>query len=475
MAPNDISGRPSNGVKPLNELTITEAKGLLSKGEISALDITEACLKAIEESDKEVHAYLEVFADAREQAKSASLGALSGIPLAVKDNILIEGRRASAASKMLENYVATYDATVIARLKREGAVFLGRANMDEFAMGGSTENSAYGPTHNPHDLSRVPGGSSGGSAAAVAAHMCLGALGTDTGGSVREPAAFCGVVGFKPTYGAVSRYGLIAMGSSLDQWGPITKSVADARLLFDAVRGHDPKDSTSLAGGEYEARAGKKRIGIPMNIMGGLERDVLERFEAAKSKLKALGYELVEVDLPLLKKALSVYYIVMFAESSTNLSRFDGIRYGLSRKGADLVKDYAESRGEGFGPEVRRRVLLGTYVLSAGYYDAYYGRAVAARKQLVEDFDRVFMDVDAVLTPTTPGPAPRLGEKADPLSMYLMDIFTVTPNLLGMPSLSVPSGTVSREGKELPLGIQFTMPHGADDALLSLGAAFLGE
>lgn len=462
-------------MKPLNELTITEAKDLLLKGEISALDLTEACLKAIEERDGEVHAYLEVFADAREQAKDASAGALSGIPLAVKDNILIEGRRASAASKMLENYVATYDATVIARLKQEGAVFLGRANMDEFAMGGSTENSAFGPTRNPHDLSRVPGGSSGGSAAAVAGHMCLAALGTDTGGSVREPAAFCGAVGFKPTYGAVSRFGLIAMGSSLDQWGPITKSVADARLLFDAVRGHDPKDSTSLRGGEYPAQAARKRIGIPMNIMGGLERDVLERFEAAKSRLASLGYELVEIDLPLLKKALSIYYIVMFAESSTNLSRFDGVRYGLSRAGADLVRDYAESRGEGFGPEVRRRILLGTYVLSAGYYDAYYGRAVAARKQLVEDFNRVFADVDAVLTPTTPGPAPKLGEKADPLSMYLMDIFTVTPNLLGMPSLSVPSGTVSREGKELPLGVQFIMPHGADSALLDLGGAFLGE
>lgn len=462
-------------MKPLNELTITEARDLLSKGDISALDITEACLGAIEERDADIHAYLEVFADAREQAKNVSQGALSGIPLAVKDNILIKGRRASAASKMLENYTATYDATVIARLRQQGAVFLGRANMDEFAMGGSTENSAYGPTHNPHDLSRVPGGSSGGSAAAVAAHLCLGALGTDTGGSVREPAAFCGAVGFKPTYGEVSRYGLVAMGSSLDQWGPITKSVADAKLLFDAVRGNDPKDSTSLKGGEYAGHAQKKRIGIPMNIMGGLERDVLEQFENAKEKLKSLGYELVEVDLPLLKKALSIYYIVMFAESSTNLSRFDGVRYGLSKGGTDLVKDYAESRGEGFGPEVRRRILLGTYVLSAGYYDAYYGRAVAARKQLVADFNRAFGNVDAILTPTTPGPAPKLGEKADPLSMYLMDIFTVTPNLLGMPSLSVPSGTVVREGAALPLGIQFITPHGTDDALLSLGAAFLGE
>lgn len=469
-------------MKLLNELTITEAADLLARGETSSADITAECLSAIEKRDADVHAYLEVFADANEQAVAADAaraggasGALLGIPLAVKDNILIKGRRASAASKMLENYVATYDATVIERLKNAGSVFLGRTNMDEFAMGGSTENSAYGPTRNPHDLSRVPGGSSGGSAAAVAADMCLAALGTDTGGSVREPAAFCGAVGFKPTYGEVSRSGLIAMGSSLDQWGPITKSVADAKLLFDAVRGNDPKDSTSLRGGEYPQRESRKRIGVPMNIMGGLERDVLANFDAAKRTLESLGYELVEVDLPLLKKALSVYYIIMFAESSTNLSRFDGVRYGLSKQGESLVADYAESRGEGFGPEVRRRILLGTYVLSAGYYDAYYGRAVAARKQLVGDFNRAFEDIDVVLTPTTPVPAPRLGEKSDPLSMYLMDIFTVTPNLLGMPSLSVPSGTVERDGTHLPLGIQFIAPHGADDNLLDLGSRFLGE
>lgn len=469
-------------MKLLNELTITEAADLLARGETSSADITAECLSAIEKRDADVHAYLEVFADANEQAVAADAaraggasGALLGIPLAVKDNILIKGRRASAASKMLENYVATYDATVIERLKNAGSVFLGRTNMDEFAMGGSTENSAYGPTRNPHDLSRVPGGSSGGSAAAVAADMCLAALGTDTGGSVREPAAFCGAVGFKPTYGEVSRSGLIAMGSSLDQWGPITKSVADAKLLFDAVRGNDPKDSTSLRGGEYPKREIKKRIGVPMNIMGGLERDVLANFDAAKARLLNLGYELVEVDLPLLKKALSVYYIIMFAESSTNLSRFDGVRYGLSKQGESLVADYAESRGEGFGPEVRRRILLGTYVLSAGYYDAYYGRAVAARKQLVGDFNRAFEDIDVVLTPTTPVPAPRLGEKSDPLSMYLMDIFTVTPNLLGMPSLSVPSGTVERDGTHLPLGIQFIAPHGADDNLLDLGSRFMGE
>ena len=467
---------------PLNELTIAQAAKLLSAKEVSSVDITQACLDTTARVDGDIHAYLEVFDDAHAQAVAAdkviAVGqgtVLTGIPLAVKDNILIKGKRVSAASKMLEQYVAVYDATVIDRLKKHTSVFLGRTNMDEFAMGGSTENSAYGPTKNPHDLTRVPGGSSGGSAAAVASHQSLAALGTDTGGSVREPAAFCGVVGFKPTYGAVSRYGLIAMGSSLDQWGPISKTVSDAEILFNAVKGKDTFDSTSLSGTEYQKRSEIRRIGIPMNMLGGIEKDVLENFEKAQRRLKDVGYDVVAIDLPLLKKALSIYYIVMFAESSTNLSRFDGVRYGLSKKGNDLLGDYAESRGEGFGPEVRRRILLGTYVLSSGYYDAYYGRAIAARKQLVADFNAAFEGVDAILTPTTPSPAPRFGEKADPLSMYLLDIFTVTPNLVGMPALSVPSGTVAREGKDLPLGIQFVTPHGTDEAILNLGKKFLGE
>jgi aspartyl-tRNA(Asn)/glutamyl-tRNA(Gln) amidotransferase subunit A len=466
----------------LNTLTITQAAELLSKREVSSVELTDACLDAIAAKDSDIHAYLEVFADAKGQAAAADAArgagdasALNGIPLAVKDNILIHGRIASAASKMLENYAASYDATVIERLKAQAPVFLGRTNMDEFAMGGTTENSAFGPTKNPRDLSRVPGGSSGGSAAAVAADMCIAALGTDTGGSVREPAAFCGAVGFKPTYGAVSRFGLIAMGSSLDQFGPLTKSVSDAELIFDAVKGFDSKDSTSLQGGEYAARGEVKRIGVPRNMFGGIEKDVMQNFSAAEERLKSLGYEIVTVDLPLLKKALSIYYIVMFAESSTNLSRFDGVRYGLSRQGATLLEDYAKSRGEGFGPEVRRRILLGTYILSAGYYDAYYGRAIAARKALVADFNHAFETVDAILTPTTPSPAPKFGEKADPLAMYLLDIFTVTPNLTGMPSLSVPSGTVAREGVDVPLGIQFITPHGTDSAQLTVGKRYLGE
>jgi aspartyl-tRNA(Asn)/glutamyl-tRNA(Gln) amidotransferase subunit A len=470
-------------MKPLHELTITEASALLAEKKITSVDLTRACLEQIKKTDDDIHAFLEVFddalaqaqaADTRRQAQGEQASPLLGIPLAVKDNILIKGKRASAASKMLENYVATYDATVIARLREAGAVFIGRTNMDEFAMGGSTENSAFGPTKNPHDLSRVPGGSSGGSAAAVAGNMALGALGTDTGGSVREPAAFCGIVGFKPTYGEVSRSGLIAMGSSLDQWGPMTKSVADAELLFNAVRGNDPLDSTSLKDA-YTPRAAGKKIGIPMNIMGGLDSDVMDNFVAAQKRFKDAGYEIVTIDLPLLKKVLSIYYIVMFAESSTNLSRFDGVRYGLSKEGSDLVGDYAASRAAGFGPEVRRRILLGTYVLSSGYYDAYYGKATAARKQLIEDFNRIFADIDFVLTPTTPTPAFRIGEKSDPLSMYLTDIFTVTANLTGMPALSVPSGSVEKDGKQLPLGIHLTAPHGADDALLLAAKTFMGE
>lgn len=469
-------------MKPLHELSITEASALLRDKKITSVELTRACLEQIEERDGDVHAYLEVFADAEEQAKVADTliaegkgGPLTGIPLAVKDNILIEGRVASAASKMLEGYTATYDATVIERLRKEGVVFIGRTNMDEFAMGGTTENSAFGPTKNPRDLSRVPGGSSGGSAAAVAGDMCIAGLGTDTGGSVREPAAFCGVVGFKPTYGAVSRSGLIAMGSSLDQFGPITKSVADAEVLFNAVKGFDIKDSTSLKGDEYPQRKEIKRIGVPRNMFGGIEKEVMENFAKAEEKLKELGYEIVTIDLPLLKKALSIYYIVMFAESSTNMSRFDGVRYGLSKVGNTLLDDYSQTRGEGFGKEVRRRILLGTYVLSAGYYDAYYGRAVSARKALVADFNSTFESVDAILTPTTPSPAPRFGEKTDPLSMYLLDIFTVTPNLTGMPSLSVPSGTIEKEGNELPLGIQFITPHGTDEGVLHLGKRFCGE
>ncbi len=461
----------------LNELTIVEASKKLAAGEITSVQLTEACLSEIEKKNPSLNTFLEVFADAREQARvcderraAGESHPLLGIPLAIKDNILIEGRKVSAASKMLENYVASYDATAIQKLKIAGAVFIGRANMDEFAMGGSNENSAFGAAKNPHDPSRVTGGSSGGSAAAVAGHLALGALGSDTGGSVREPAAFCGIVGMKPTYGAVSRSGLMAMGSSLDQIGPLAKTVEDAQLIFETIRGKDSLDSTSIDAATYPARVAKKKIGVPRHLLKeGIEQDVLEHFEAALKKLESAGYALVDIELPSAPLALALYYIIMPAEASSNLARFDGVRYGLSLKGDSLIDDYAHSRKEGFGPEVRRRIMLGTYVLSAGYYDAYYGKAIAARKVLAEECARALQEVDAIVTPTTPSPAFTLGEKSDPLAMYLLDIFTVTANLTGNPALSVPMGTVARDGKELPVGIQLTVAHGDEPTLFSVG------
>ncbi len=465
----------------LAKLSITEAAQKLQAKEISAVDLARANLKEIESKNTSLNAYLEVFDDVEEQASAADarragtergeVHPLLGIPLAVKDNILIEGRKASAASKMLEKYVATYDATVTKKLKDAGAIFLGRTNMDEFAHGSSSENSAFGPTKNPHDEARVPGGSSGGSAAAVAAHMAQGALGTDTGGSVREPAAFCGLVGLKPTYGAVSRSGLIAMGSSLDQAGPLAHTVADAELLFNAIRGHDLLDSTSVGADFYPRRETKKRVGVPRALLAqGVDPDVLEAFEKKLIVLGQKGYEIVDIELPSAGLALAIYYVIMPAEVSSNLARFDGVRYGLSRAGDSLLDDYAKSRGEGFGAEVRRRVMLGTYVLSAGYYDAYYGRATSAREALRAEVARVLESVDVITTPTTTSPATKLGEKtADPLAMYLLDIFTVTANLTGNPAISVPMGTAERAGKQLPVGVQFTAAHGAEATLFAVG------
>lgn len=461
----------------LNELTIVEAAKKLQAGEITAVELARACLDEIAARDGSIHAFLEVFDDVEEQSKKADerraageTHPLLGIPLAIKDNILIEGRKASAASKILENYVAAYDATVIQKLKDAGAVFIGRTNMDEFAMGGSTENSAYGPTKNPCDESRVAGGSSGGSAAAVAANFCLGALGTDTGGSVREPASFCGIVGFKPTYGGVSRLGLIAMGSSLDQAGTFGKTVEDAQLLFEAIRGKDELDSTSLDLSLYPKNEQKKKIGVPRYLLKkGIDKDILEKFETSLELLKTKGYDVVDIELPSAPLALAVYYVIMPAEASANLARFDGVRYGLSLKGDSLLEDYSKSRGEGFGPEVRRRIMLGTYVLSAGYYDAYYGKATTARELLRREFSDALAGVDAVAVPTAPISAWKIGEKSDPLSMYLTDIFTVTANLTGNPAISVPMGTVEREGKPLPVGLQLTAAHGGEETLFSLG------
>ena len=462
----------------ISKLTIAEARRALDAKEYSALDLTNAYLDAIREKDGEIHAYLEVWEDsARAEAKAADAiiakgeaQALTGIPLAIKDNILIEGRIASSASKMLENYTASYDATVIQKLKAQGAVFLGRTNMDEFAMGASTENSAYGPTKNPHDTSRVPGGSSGGPVAAVAAGLALGALGSDTGGSIRQPAGFCGVVGVKPTYCAVSRYGLMAMGSSLDQIGPAAKSVGDAKTIFEAIAGHDAQDSTSI---NYVPanKPLRKIIGVPRAYLAeGVDADVLTAFENTLTQLRTQGYEIRDVEMPNLSYSLAVYYIVMPAEASTNLSRFDGIRYGHSVQAEAIQEVYTKSRGEGFGPEVRRRIILGTFVLSSGYVDAYYRRARSVRELIRSDFKRVFEEVDAVALPTSPTPAFKIGEKSDPLSMYAADIFTVSVNLAGVPAISVPGGAVERDGKMLPVGFQIIGTWSGEDTLFKIAA-----
>jgi aspartyl-tRNA(Asn)/glutamyl-tRNA(Gln) amidotransferase subunit A len=436
--------------------------------------------------DQEIHAYTDVFDDVEVQAQHADTllkdggenMPLLGIPIAMKSNILINGKRTTACSKMLENYIAPYDATVTKRLRDAGAIFVGSTNMDEFAMGSSTENSAFGVTHNPHDLFRVPGGSSGGSAAAVAMGSVPGALGTDTGGSVRQPASFCGVVGLKPTYGAVSRYGVIAMGSSLDQVGPLTHTVTDAELLFNIMRGVDPYDATTYPEGTYPVVEKKEhyRIGVPRDFLkDGIDKDVLACFEAALARLAEEGHTIVDVTLPYMEKGLAAYYIVVFAEISSNLARYDGMRYGLHISSEDLLGDYLHTRRIGFGREVRRRILLGTYVLSAGYYDSYYGKAESVRGLMRTELRDAYKNVDIIVTPTAPTPAYKIGEKSDPLSMYLGDIYTVPANLTGVPALSVPMGTVDRDAHTLPIGIQFIGPHAGEARLFDVGKRFLGE
>ncbi|MBI4087911.1 Asp-tRNA(Asn)/Glu-tRNA(Gln) amidotransferase subunit GatA [Candidatus Kaiserbacteria bacterium] len=476
----DNSLPASNGVD-LSTLTIAEARRALDTKECSALQLTEEYLKAIREKNEELHAYLEVWEEsAREEAKAADAiiakgasKALTGIPLAIKDNILIEGRIASSASKILENYRASYDATVITKLKEHGAVFLGRTNMDEFAMGSSTENSAYGPAKNPLDTSRVPGGSSGGSAAAVAGGLALAALGSDTGGSIRQPASLTGIVGLKPTYGSVSRSGLMALGSSLDQIGPLTRTVADASILFDAIRGFDSNDSTSLPDNFFAEKAAARRvIGVPRSLLkSGIDEDVRAEFEKTLARLQKEGYEFRDIELPYTPYSLAVYYIIMPAEASTNLARYDGIRYGLSVPGADIGSVYAKTRGTGFGQETRRRILVGTFVLSSGYADAYYRKARAVRELIRDDFARALETVDAIALPTSPVPAFKIGEKSsDPLAMYAADIFTVPVNLTGAPAISVPSGSVAREGKKLPVGFQLIAGHGEEEKLFTIGS-----
>jgi len=459
----------------LTVLTIRSARKALDEKVFSAVDLAQAYLAEIKKKNGELNIYLEIYNDVLDQAKMAdemiSRGEsypMLGIPLAIKDNILIEGKIASSASKMLENYVASYSATAIEKLKKQGAVFLGRTNMDEFALGGSTENSAYGVTKNPNDKSRVSGGTSGGSAAAVSSYTALGALGSDTGGSIRQPSAFCGVVGFKPTYGSVSRYGLMAATSSFDVIGPIAKTIEDASIIFDAIKGQDIFDSTSIDLDSVSKKISQpKTIGVPWDLVNqdGVDKEVKENFKKAAQNLESLGYKIKNIKLP---NCLSLYYIINFAEVSTNLARFDGARYGLHKSGQNLLADYMLSKGEGFGKEARRRILLGTYVLSAGYYDAYYGKAQKARIALKKEFAKIFSEVELVLTPTSPSPAWKIGEKSDPLSMYLEDIFTVTANIVGLPAISIPSGFMEVGGEKLPLGVQFMAHHGGEKSLFEV-------
>jgi aspartyl-tRNA(Asn)/glutamyl-tRNA(Gln) amidotransferase subunit A len=471
----------------LHELSLGQARKLLEKGEVSSVELTRSLLARIEATEPKLHAYLTVTtelalaqAEAADRARAqGQAGPLTGIPAGIKDVICTEGVRTTCASRILENFVPPYDATLVARLKAAGMVMLGKHNMDEFAMGSSTENSAFGPSLNPWDLKAIPGGSSGGSASSVAAGSAFFAVGTDTGGSIRQPAAHCGVVGMKPTYGRVSRYGLVAFASSLDQAGPFTRTVADLADVLAVIAGHDPADSTSASQPVPDYRAALKRgvkgmhLGVPKEyFVAGLDPEVEAAVNAALAELASQGAELVEISLPHTEYGLAVYYIIAPAEASSNLARYDGVKYGLSVRGdkSGLLDMYFDTRSQGFGPEVVRRVMLGTYALSAGYYDAYYGKAGQVRTLLLNDFLEAFNQVDAIVCPVTPTPAFDLGQKTDdPVQMYLSDVFTLTCNLAGLPGMSLPCG-FSAQGR--PIGLQVLGPHFAEETVLSVGHAY---
>jgi aspartyl-tRNA(Asn)/glutamyl-tRNA(Gln) amidotransferase subunit A len=471
--------------EPLYPMSIRELAPLLAKGEVSPVEVTEQCLERIKARDGELNAYLTVDeAGARAQAREAAARLrrgegtpLTGVPLALKDVIITRGLKTTCASRILENFVPPYDATVAAKLRAAGVVILGKVNMDEFAMGSSTENSAFGPTHNPWHRDYIPGGSSGGSAVAVAADLCIASLGSDTGGSIRQPASHCGVVGLKPTYGRVSRYGLVAYASSLDQIGPLSKEVRDAAVLLQTIAGYDPKDSTSVPAPvpDYLAALGRElkglKVGVPKEYFGhGLDPEVAAAVQGALKTLASLGAELVEVSLPHTEYAVAAYYVVAMAEASSNLARYDGVKYGSRAEGRTLLEMYADTRTQGFGPEVRRRIMLGTYVLSAGYYEAYYKKASQVRALIRQDFEAAFQECALLATPVSPTPAFRLGEKvADPLTMYLSDIFTISANLSGIPGISVPCG-LSSSG--LPIGLQLLGPPLGEATLLKAAYAF---
>ncbi|MDP3962963.1 MAG: Asp-tRNA(Asn)/Glu-tRNA(Gln) amidotransferase subunit GatA [bacterium] len=485
----------------MENLTIKQASELLHKKEISARELAQAYLLRAEEKNPQLNAYLEITNKAAMQMADEAdrlierrdSNVLTGIPFAIKDNILVKGVPATAGSKILQNYTATYDATVTEKLKEAGAVIMAKTNMDEFAMGSSTENSAFGPAKNPHDTSRAPGGSSGGSAAAVAADMCVAALGSDTGGSIRQPAAFCGIVGLKPTYGRVSRSGLIAMASSLDQIGPMTKTAWDAAALLECIAGHNSMDATTspVPATSYTKKLTGDikglRIGIPNEYFGdGLDANVEKSVREAIFALERLGATIGGATLPHTPYGLPVYYVLMPSEVSSNLARFDGIRYGYSAaspypaggegrgelEAKTLLDVYTKSRGLGFGKEVKRRIMLGTYALSAGYYDAYYKKAQQIRTLIIEDFRKAFEEYDVLVSPTTPTPAFKLGEKEDPVSLYLADVYTVSANIAGVPAISIPCGTAERDGVKLPIGLQIMGRHFDEETILRVADAY---
>lgn len=473
----------------LNQLAISDLSAKLAKREVSACEVMQACLDQIARVDGKIHAFIscdekDALAQAKAADKEISNGTthvqkpLLGIPVAIKDVLAVKNQPLNCASKILGNFVSLYNATAIEKLKSAGAIVFGRCNMDEFAMGSSTENSAFGVTKNPWDTSRIPGGSSGGSAAAVAADECIASLGTDTGGSIRQPAALCGVVGLKPTYGRVSRYGLVAFASSLDQIGPFTKNVSDAATLLHVLSGHDLRDSTSVPqpvpnyANALEGNVRGLKLGLPKEYMiGGLDAEVKAAVDAAVKKLESLGAEIVEISLPHTDYAVATYYIIATAEASANLARFDGVRYGLRVDGNDLTELYGKTRGVGFGAEVKRRIILGTYVLSSGYYDAYYLRAQKVRTLIRNDFLKAFEKVDAIVTPTSPTAAFKIGEKSDdPLQMYLSDIFTISCNLAGICGVSLPCGFT--KNPKLPVGLQLLGKPFGEETILKIAHAY---
>lgn len=469
----------------LNELTISELRRLLDNREVKPQEVLDDVYGRIDAVEDKVKSYITITRDAAyamakhaEQSiidNKASL--LTGIPVAVKDNMCTKGILTTCASKILHNFISPYESTVTAKLKDQGYILVGKTNLDEFAMGSSTENSGFHTTRNPWDLERVPGGSSGGSAAAVAADECIASLGSDTGGSIRQPASLCGVVGLKPTYGRVSRYGLVAFASSLDQIGPITKNVMDAAIMLNAIAGHDPRDSTSapIDVPDFAKPLGQDikgmKIGIPKEFfIEGMDIEVENSVVAAIKKLESIGAVPVEVSLPHTGYSVATYYILATSEASSNLARYDGVKYGFRAEGKDLLEMYMNTRAQGFGSEVKRRIMLGTYALSAGYYDAYYKKAQQVRTLIKQDFDIAFREVDVIVTPTSPTAAFRIGEKTtDPLQMYLSDIFTISVNLAGVPAISIPCGFTA---ENLPVGLQIIGRHFDEESVLKLAYAY---